>query len=491
MEAFTQDLRYAVRGLLGRPGFTIGVALTLAIGIGANAAMFSVADRLLFRPPSFLKDPDRVHRVYLADTYRGKEYTSGAVQYARFRDLTAWTSRFDRTAEFTSRHLAVGVGADALEMQIGVVSASFFGFFDAPPALGRYFTSAEDTVPAGAAVAVLGFGYWQTHYGGRRDVLGTTVQVGATLYTVIGVAPKGFAGLWPGEPPALYVPITTYGAEMGATIRIPGESWWSTYRWTWASMLVRRKPGVKLREADADLTSAYLRSVEADRATRSGAGDLTPLALMRPHGIAGSVLEERGPNASAEAKVATWLTGVALIVWLIACANVANLLLARALQRRREIAVRLALGVSRSRLALQLLTESVLLAGLGGIAGLLVAQWGGAILRATLLQRSAEAPVLTDPRTVILVGIVTLLAGLLTGLAPIFQTRHADLTQDLKSGVREGAIHRSRTRVGLLVLQGALSVVLLVGAGLFVRSLRHVQTTPLGYTADSVLVVEL
>ena len=489
MEAFAQDLRYAVRGLLSRPGFTIGVALTLAIGIGANTTMFAVVDRLLFRPPPRLIAPGRVHRVYLADTYRGKEYASDGVQFARYRDLTAWTTRFDRTAEFTSRHLAIGTGTDAVEMQVGVVSASFFGFFNAPPVLGRYFTSAEDTVPNGAPVAVLSYGYWQTRYGGHHDVLGGTVQVGATLYTIIGVAPRGFVGLWPGEPPALFIPLATYGAESAASMRLRGEVWWSTYHWTWASMLVRRKPGVTLEQANADLTTAYIRSEVASRAAEPG--NRPPLELTRPHGIAGSVLSERGPNESSEAKVATWLSGVALIVWLIACANVANLLLARALQRRREIAVRLALGVSRIRLASQLLTESVLLAAVGGIAGLMAAQWGGAILRAALLDKTADAGVLTDPRTLLLAGIVTLLAGLFTGMAPILQARQADLTNDLKSGVREGSIHRSRARVGLLVLQGALSALLLVGAGLFVRSLHHVETLSLGYSADSVLTVGL
>ncbi|HEY6059759.1 MAG TPA: FtsX-like permease family protein, partial [Gemmatimonadales bacterium] len=166
-------------------------------------------------------------------------------------------------------------------------------------------------------------------------------------------------------------------------------------------------------------------------------------------------------------------------------------LLARALRRRREIAVRLAMGVSRARLATQLLTESLLLALLGGMAGVLVAQWGGAVLRAALLRDTSGAAVVTDPRTLLFAGSAALVAGFLTGLAPILQTRRADLTQDLKAGEREGAIHRSRTRAALLVLQGALSVVLLVGAGLFVRSLRHVQHVHLGYDADSVLIVDL
>ena len=487
-EAFAQDLRYAVRGLKSRPGFTLGVILTLALGIGANAAMFSVVDRLLLRPPPLLQSPERVHRVYLANMYRGKEFKNGGVQYARFADLTRWTTSFDRTAEFTTRELAIGVGTDAHEMTVGAVSASFFACFDAPPVLGRYFTSAEDTTPTGAAVAVLSYGLWQTRYGGSSDVLGETLQVGATLYTIIGVTPRGFAGLWPGKPPAVYVPITAYGAESGANLGLRGENWWQTYHWTWASMLVVRKPSVTVADAEADLTAAYKRSYLAALASSP---HMPPIEVERPRAIAGSVLEQRGPNASAETKVATWLTGVAAIVWLIACANVANLLLARALHRRREIAVRLALGVSRGRLAVQLLTESLLLALLGGGAGLLVAQWGGTILRTELLGNTAGAGVASDPRSLLFVGIAVLLTGLGTGLAPILQTRRADLTQDLKAGEREGGVQRSRLRAGLLVFKGALSVVLLVGAGLFVRSLQHVKQVRLGYDPDSVLVVDL
>jgi putative ABC transport system permease protein len=487
-ETFAQDVRYAVRGLRARPGFTLAVVLTLALGIGANAAMFSVVDRLLFRPPPMLHDAARVHRVYLVQSDRGKEFASNYLQFARYLDLTRWTSRFERTAEVTERKLAIGVGTDAREMQVGVVTASFFGLFDAPPVLGRYFTTVEDSIPIGTPVVVLGYGFWQTRYGGARDVLGQTLQIGATLYTVIGVAPRGFVGLWPEQPPAAYVPMAVYGGELGAGLHLSGETWYGTYHWTWAGMIAERKPGVSVAEANADLTAAFLKSYTAEVAVEPRQ---TPVSIARPHAIAASVLAERGPNVSSETKVASWLTGVAVIVWLIACANVANLLLARALRRRREIAVRLALGVGRARLASQLLTESVLLALLGGVAGVLVAQFGGAVLRAVLLTDTTGTAVLTDPRTLLFAGVAALVTGFLTGLAPLFQTRRADLTQDLKTGEREGGGQRSRTRVALLVFQGALSVVLLIGAGLFMRSLRHVRVVPLGFDADSVLVVNL
>jgi predicted permease len=253
-------------------------------------------------------------------------------------------------------------------------------------------------------------------------------------------------------------------------------------------MIAQRKPGVTLAAANADLTSAYLRSRAVQREIDKG---MTPDSLARPYALAASILSERGPNQSSTSKVAALVGAMALVVLLSACANVANLLFARALRRRREIALRVALGVSRTRLLSQLLTESVLLAALGGVVGLVVAQWGGSALRAAFLPPGAESAVMTDTRTLIFAAIAVIVAGLLTGLAPAFQAGKTDLTTDLKAGAREGMIHRSRTRVALLVLQGALSVVLLVGAGLFVRSLGKVKDVRLGYDPDSVLVVEL
>src|SRR5688572_24868209 len=189
LDNLKRDIAYAIRGLRAKPGFTVAVVLTLALGIGANAAMFGIVDRLLFRPPPLLKDPSTAHRVYLFQTFRDKERASSGGQYARYADLRRWTTSFPAVAGFTENDQAVGIGDAAREMRIGVVSANFFGFFDAPPALGRYFTEAEDTPPVGAPVVVLSHAMWQSHYGGRRDALGSTVQIGPTVYTVIGVAP--------------------------------------------------------------------------------------------------------------------------------------------------------------------------------------------------------------------------------------------------------------------------------------------------------------
>ncbi len=485
-ESFVQDLRYAARGLRAKPGFTLAVVLTLGLGIGANAAMFSIVDRLLFRPPPMLRDAAMTHRIYLSQTFRGKQYFTNSLEFQRYVDLSTWTTTFSRFAQFTARDLAIGSGDEAREMRVAAVSSSFFGFFDAAPALGRYFTTAEDSIPLGTPVAVLGYSYWQTQFGGRRDALGATVRIGALVYTVIGVAPAGFVGIWPEQPPIAYIPISSYAGTQN--YHPPGKQWWNTYHYSWSSTIAQRKPGVSVAAADADLSSAYLRSYQVDAAedTRT-----TPAEIAKPHALAASILSERGPNQGSLSKVAAWISGVALIVLLIACANVANLLLARALNRRREIAVRLALGVSRRRLLSQLLTESILLASLGGIAGLMIAQAGGAVLRAAFLPKAVAASLVNDPRTLGFALVATLCAGLLTGLAPAMQLRNADLTGDLKAGAREGTYHRSKLRVGLLIMQGALSVLLLVGAGLFVRSLGKVRGLRLGYDVNPVLIVNL
>jgi putative ABC transport system permease protein len=485
LDQLLDDVRYALRGLRASPGFTAGVVLTLGLGLGANTAMFGVVDRLLFRAPPLLRDPGTAHRVYAFRTRRGVEAVGGADQYARYRDIVRWTRSFAAVAGYAIRDLAVGLGDDAREMRVGVVSPSFFSFFDAAPVLGRYFTEAESTPPGAAPLAVLGYGMWQTQYGGRRDVVGTRLQVGSVAYTIVGVAPRGFVGLWGDRPPAAYISLASYAeSESG----LKAISWWTTYSWGWMGTMVRRKPGVTIAQANADLTSALVRSYEAERVEDPSAA---PVAVTRPHVVAGSILEHRGPNASSDGKVAVWVAGVAGIVLLIACANVANLLLARALRRRREIALRLALGITRRRLLAQLLTESMLLAALGGVVGMGVAQWSGAALRAFLLERSDAPAGIDDPRTVWFAAGVALVVGVLTGLAPMIQAGRGTLVADLRSGARDGAHRRSRARTTLLVAQGALSAALLVGAGLFIRSLSNVEDFRLGYDTDPVLLVQI
>ena len=481
--AVLQDLRYAVRGLRATPSFTAVVVLVLALGIGANATMFGIIDRLLLRPPPFLAAPSTTNVVYLARTFDGVETFTPNMSYTRYLELAKYTTSFSQTAAFFYFDLAVGTGEETTERRVGMVSASFWRFFEAPPALGRYFGPSEDHVPEGATVAVLGYNYWQTRYGGRADVLGKSISVGRRSYTIIGVAPSGFVGTDPVGAVA-FVPITAGVADIFVASLTDPSTWYTKHNMSWMEMLVRRKPRVSQAAADADLTNAYKRSY----ATQERA---TPIAIARPRAVAASVLKERGPNQSNNSKVATWLVGVSIIVLIIACANVANLLLARAFRRRREIAVRVALGVSRGRLLTQLLTESIVLALLGAVAGLVVAEWGGTILRSAMLPDVQWPSLFADSRMLIFAGLAATAVGVLTGIAPALLARRTDVSAALKAGAREGTYHRSRTRTALLIVQGALSLVLLVGTGLFVRSLGNVYALDFGYDAPKLLFVSI
>ena len=482
VDAVRQDVRYALRGLRARPAFTAAVVLTLGLGIGANAAMFGIIDRLMFRAPAYLRDPARVNRVYEHLSVGGSDIVdNGLLSYPEYIDVTRWAKEFDRFAAFDQRMLAVGTGEDARDTRVEYVSASYFGFFDAPPVLGRYFLASEDVIPAGATVAVLSYGFWQTHYAGRATALGKTLEIDGTAFTIIGVAPAGFTGFDDGAPPALFIPFTTFSGV------VMGFKDYYSYNWHRAAgfqVLVRRRPDVSIAAANADLSRAYRRSVAAEVAT-----DKSIPIDTAPRAIAGPLQLQRGPLAGRDARIAMWVSGVSLIVLLITCANVANLLLARALHRRREIALRLVLGVGRARLLTQLLTESVALALLGGLAGLVIAEGGSRILASIFLQANESVSVATDWRTLGFCAVVALAAGLLTGLAPVLYAGRDDLALALKAGQREGPRQRSGLRSALLVLQGTLAVVLLVGAGLFARSLHNVRAIRLGYDVDPVMLV--
>ena len=482
-ERLKQDVHYALRGMRMAPGFTAAVVVTLGLGIGANAAMFGIIDRLMLRTAPYLREPSKVHLVYLSEMSQGKVKQLSGYEYTRFLDLQRWTRSFSNMTPFAVRSMAVGESENARPMRVAAVGGTFFDLFTAQPVLGRFFGTSEDQTPRGADVAVISHSFWQTQYGGRPDVLNTRIQLGPAYFTIIGVAPKDFAGLSEDRPPIAYIPITTYAANQG---RPDPTNYFTKYHWGWLDIVAQRKAGVTVEAASADLTEAYRRSWDAEVALSPGS---TPKEKALPRAEVGPMQESRGPRAGASTQVMKWISGVALIVLIIACANVANLLLARALRRKREIAVRLALGAGRGRLMSQLLTESVLLALLGGIAGVMLAHWGGAVLRSIFLPPGSEVGTLADARTMVFAAVIALMTGILVGLVPLLHAGREDLVTSLKTGIREGAQRSSRTRTALLVFQGALSVVLLVGAGLFVRSLQNVKQMRLGFDVEPVMHV--
>jgi predicted permease len=486
VESMVQDFRYALRGLRAKPGFTLGVVLTLGLGIGANAAMFGIVDRLFFRPPAFLRDPATVHRLYEVRERKGNSF--GPIQrFPRYLDVVRWTTSFSSIVIFTTNRVPVGEREQSRELRVTSASANYWDLFDLKPVIGRFFTKADDKIPTGSPVVVLGYAYWRMQMGGRPDVLGKTLRVGRTLCTIIGVAPESFVGLSDEGMPALFLPATTRAWDQrGSDVR-KGYDYTANYAWSWFQTVARRKPNVSVAAATADLTQAIQRSWR--KQTEADPGRFDTATIRRTHGFLGPIQYQRGPEGGPQSKVALWVSGVAFIVLLIACANVANLLLARALSRRREIALRLALGVSRSRLTRQLLTESLLLAAIGGAVGLAAAEWGGALLRSLFLPPDVATTALTDSRTLVVALIASFGAAIVTGLAPAAQAMRYDLSQVLAAGGRDAGGRRSRLRTGLLVFQAMLSVLLLVGAGLFVRSLRNVRSLHLGFDVTPIVVV--
>ena len=482
LDSVIQDLRYAIRGLLHAPGFTITVVLTLGLGIGANAAMFAVIDRLMFRPFPHMRDPGTVHRVYVQTTINGRRNAYATIPYARYLDLIGPSQSFSQHAAVSEWRLGVGVGQDTRIQKVAGVSASFFSFFNLRGLQGRLFTDVEDQRPMGSLVAVLSHEYWQSVLGGG-NVLGQPLRVGKFDYTIIGILPPEFVGTVQGRPPHIFIPITTVPANLNPWQR---DIYASQYTWDWMEIIVRRKDGVPVDVANAELTRAYIRSRNAQREQNPR---VLPDSIAHPRAIVAPLRNGAGPAPGPESRVLKWVSGVAGIVLLIACANVANIMLTRVLRRRREIAVRLALGVSRSRLLGQFVIEALLLALVGVAVGLAFAQWGGSAIRALLLPEGSTFNLGTDWRTIGVAGACATVAALLSTIGPAVLAARSELTSSLKTGVRDGSHRRSALQTSLLVTQGALSVALLVGAGLFVRSLNRVRDISLGFDVSRVVEV--
>ena len=492
LDVIQQDARYAMRGLLRSPAFSLTIIATLALGIGANAAMFGIVDRLWFRPVDLMRDEAMVSRVYQQWVADGQLVTSPSTTYQRHVDIRDGTTSFSDVAGYSEYPVGVGEGDAARERPVAAVSASFFRFFDAQPVLGRFIVASDDTPPVGAPVAVLTYDFWQSEYGGR-NVVGEKIHVGDVRAEIVGVAPRGLGGLDAFRPPALFIPAATLGLARGFTPEA-AASFYRYHPWNSVVTLVRRKPGVSLADAEAEVTRVMHASWDTERVSRrigmfrdaqaKSAADArvrAPLAGMR---------RAAGPDRPPELQSLFWISGVALLVLIIACANVMNLMLARALKRQREIAMRVALGVSRGRLIMQAVTEGTILALASGAAGLLVAHWGGAAIRALFIGNAhVAADVGLDTRTLAMVFGLSVLVGLVTGVAQIMLAQKGDLAATLRAGGKALGAPRARFRTGLLVLQGALSVVLLVGAALFIGSLRAAQSVPMGYDLSRVLVV--
>ncbi|HTE45700.1 MAG TPA: ABC transporter permease, partial [Gemmatimonadaceae bacterium] len=465
-DALRQDINFALRSLRRTPGFSAAIAATLALGIGANAAIFSLADRLFLHPPTGVADPSTIHRLYVQSNWSvGSVWEVRAnFGYRAFAALDSALAPRAQLAGYTKvDSMSMGDKDNVATIRGSYTTADFFSVLGVRPAIGRFYSADENVMGAGVLVAVISDALWHRHFSGDSVVLGRTITVARQRYTIVGIGPRGFTG--PDLDAAdIWLPLGTLPLP-----KIGNREWFESWR---SGSILRVAARVALGTPDAWLstvgTTVYRRG---ELAGVSNGPDTSATVLPGP------ILEALGPSIrpAPEVAIIQRLIGVTIIVLLIACANVTNLLLARAISRRREIAVRLALGISQRRLIAQLLTESLILSGLGGAAAIVAGAWFGSVLRAMLMPRTHFANAPLDARVALFTLAVALITGIAAGLAPALQATRTELTSALKTGAREGGGHGARLRTTLIVSQVALSVLLLYGAGLFVRSLSSVQ----------------
>ncbi|HEY5418544.1 MAG TPA: ABC transporter permease [Gemmatimonadaceae bacterium] len=484
------NLKVALRTLFKTPFVTAVAVLSLALGIGANAAIFSLFNQMLLRP---LPVPEPHRLVNLAGSFPnpGSQSCSMAgncdvvFSYPMFRDLEKAQTVFTGIAAHRGFGANLSFRKQTLNARAIFVSGSYFPVLELKPALGRLFGSADDLGVGASPLAVLAYSYWETRLASDATVIGQPIVINGQPFTIIGVAPKGFEGTTLGERPSVYVPISMRGALE------PGFNGFDRRTWYWVYLFARLKPGVPMAQAKRGIDAIYrpiINDVEAKQ--QQGLSDKT---MERFRAKVVGVSDGARGQSSLHEQVRTplyLLIGITGIVLIIACANIANLLLARAANRSMEMAVRLSLGASRGQLLTQLLTESCVLAVLGGIVSLLVARWTLAGLGAMLPPDSlGGVKFVVDPTVVAFAAGLSILTGVLFGLFPALHATRADLVTTLRSNSGKHSSTRGAVqfRSSLVTAQIALSMALLIGAGLFVRSLLNVSRVNLGLSIENVV----
>ena len=477
------DLRHVVRSLIREPLFSLGVIATMSVGLAANATMFGVVDRLLLQPPAAVRGSDDMTLVYFVKNHRGATFTQTSTSYPDFTTLRDSSGVLAKAAAFWLTEGSLDRGLNATRLSLGLATGDFFDVLGTQPAIGQFYHASHDDPASPDNVVVISHGLWTGRFGGDPSIVGRTMRIDARTYTVLGVAPRGFHGPQ-GRRVDAWLPLRHVASEYLG-------SWWAeTRQMYWLRIVGQLAPGVARSAANERATLVHQRTNAASKKGDSTAtvvfGSIVP---ARGAGLAGPGTGQSG--RSAPARVATWLMGVAAVVLLVVCANTANLFLARHNRRRRELAVRLALGVRRTRLMRVLVSEAVLLAAVAGGLALALTWWGTRLMRATLLGAYAwDVPTL-GPRVAGFTALAALLAALVAGLLPALVSSRGDLTDALKSGSKGAGRRRTPLQRGLLVLQASLSTLLLVGTGLFVRSLGNVSSLRLGYDVDEVVVANI
>ncbi len=466
-----QQVREALRIFHRRPGFSATVVFTLAVGIAANATMFGVVDRLLLRPPSGVVDPEEIHRVQMEFIRPSGTSRSGSLNYATLLDVDNATGA--EAAGYFRMGLPLDRGPDAQEVRGSFVTSRYFQILGTRARLGRLLGPADSTEP----VVVISHGFWRSRLAGDSSAIGTKLLLGDREYTVVGVAPKGFVGL---ELSAvdLWLPLEGFVGDFYNPNWNHPELARRSY---WLRVLARISPTTPREQVGLVATQRMMQGLE----------EIDSFLLKRDVELSLSfapIHRAKGPFGLGGAEISLWLMGVAVIVLLVCLANVANLMVTRAIERQREIAVRLALGIPRRHLVGHLLAESLVLALVGGAAGVLLAHSASEVFHRTLVPHIAVEGSMVDGRVLAFTVAVTVIAGLLAAMLPALTVRSYRLAEAIKEASRDGSVSRGRLRNGLVVLQTALSVTLLIGAALFVVSLRKAQAEDLGHELDRVWV---
>ncbi len=477
-ESLLTDLRYAARMLFKSPAFTVVAVLSLGLGIGVNTTIFSIVNAVLLRPLP-VESPEELVEIY---TQGSDGYPYDTSSYPDYREMRDRSTSFAgiMTHEVTILNLDKGEGPS--ELIFGeAVSGNYFDVLGIEAAMGRTFAPDEYATPGTHPVVVLGHGFWQKHFNGAPDVVGDTIKVNGNTLTVIGVVSAEFTGTYPIFAPDVF---TTMAMQV---LLNPGgpDPEYLEQRGSRSSFITGRLgPGVSIEEAEAELEIIMANLSEAYPDTNRGrSANLLPVDEVRIHPfVDGAIIP-----------VAGLLMGVVGLVLIIACANVANMLLSRASVRRQEIAVRLALGAARWRLVRQLLTESVLLSLAGGVLGLIMAYWATGLILAFQppIPVSVALDLGLDVRVLAFTVLAALVTGVAFGLAPALQASRPDLVAALKDEAARGG--RSSRRFGLrnalVVAQVAVSLVLLIAAGLFLRSLSNAQDIDPGFRIDGIVLM--